>query len=280
MTNARNYREAVRLVVVAAPLLSFLALAQQKKEFNYTVGPKAVISITNNCGSITVKPSGNRQVLITAGSQSDAIGFVGERHGKRIEFRADCNLPRTEHTDYTLLVPVDAFISLRSFDGAVHASGLRGDVILETMSASIVVTDIDHAHLHVRTLGGPVSLTAIGNSHVDVQSVRGDVHISKVSGSFLEVHSGTGRITYDGDPGTAGDYLLASQSGDLEVSIPATASVEIKTQSIKGDPDQEVRNPGAVSGVGHRNLLMKPGVVNASRFVLRSFSGNIRLKRP
>src|SRR5450755_1087553 len=47
--------------------------------------------------------------------------------------------------------------------------------------------------------------------------------------------TGSGRITYEGDPGSAGEYLLASQSGDLEVSIPASALVEIRSRSINGE---------------------------------------------
>jgi len=198
----------------------------------------------------------------------------------RVELRADCSRPRNGLVEYTVLVPADAFVSLRSSDGAVHAQGLHGDVILETMNASVEVTDIADAHLHVKTLSGPVALTEIRDSHLDVHSVRGDVNIHNVRESFLEVRSGKGRITYGGDPGTTGEYLLTSHSGDLEVSIPASASVEIKAHSMKGESDQGFASVGGVHAMGQRNLLLKPGTVNASRFVLRSFSGKIRLKRP
>lgn len=280
MIRAPNRHQAATLVVAVAPLLSLLVLAQEKKDFSYTVGPRAVISIMNNCGSILVKPSGNRQVLVTTVSHSHGTTFVNEQHGKRIELRADCSPPRAGLADYTLLIPADSFVSLRSFSGNVHLQGLRGDVIMETMSGSIEASEIADAYVHVKTLSGPVNLNGIRDSHLDVHSVRGDVNIQNVRQSFLEVRSGNGRITYEGDPGTAGEYLLMSHSGDLEVSIPASASVEIKTQSMKGDSDQKRPNPGAASEVGHWNLLVKPGTVNASRFVLRSFSGKIRLKRP
>ena len=66
--------------------------------------------------------------------------------------------------DYTVLVPIDAFVSLRSSDGTIRAQGLRGDVILEAAAGSVEVTDIRDAHLHVRTLSGPISLTDIRGS--------------------------------------------------------------------------------------------------------------------
>ena len=40
-------------------------------------------------------------------------------------------------------------------------------------------------------------------------------------------------------PGRVGEYLLTSHSGDLDVSIPATAWVNIKARSVRGQSDPE-----------------------------------------
>jgi DUF4097 and DUF4098 domain-containing protein YvlB len=177
-------------------------------------------------------------------------------------------------------VPVDAFVSLRSSDGTLRAQGLRGDVILEAAAASVEVTDISDAHLHVKTLSGPITLTDIRNSHLDIHSVSGNVTIRNVTGPSVEVNSGSGRISYQGDPGSAGEYLFTSHSGDLDISIPASALVDIKARSIKGQPDPDFPIASGFSAAGTGNLLLKPGTVIGSRFDLRSFRGKIRLKRP
>ena len=267
-------------VVIVISLLALTAAAQEKKEFTYNVGPRAVVSITNNYGPITVKPSRNRQVVVETVSHSDAVGLVNEQHGDRIELRAISSRPGTDLVDYTVLVPVDAFVSLRSSDGTLRAQGLRGDVILEAAAASVEVTDISDAHLHVKTLSGPITLTDIRNSHLDIHSVSGNVTIRNVTGPSVEVNSGSGRISYQGDPGSAGEYLFTSHSGDLDISIPASALVDIRARSIKGqsDPDFPIANGFSAAGTG--NLLLKPGTVTGSRFDLRSFRGKIRLKRP
>ena len=44
-------------LLVAISLLPVMAKAQEKQDLSYTVGPGAVISITNNYGPITVRPS-------------------------------------------------------------------------------------------------------------------------------------------------------------------------------------------------------------------------------
>jgi len=276
----RNVIEVQTRVVIVISLLALSAEAQDKKEFTYTVGPKAVVSITNNYGPITVKPSGSRQVLVEAVSHSDAVSLVNEQHGNRIELRSASTRSGTNQVDYTVLVPVDAFVSLRSSDGTLRAQGLRGDVILEAAAASVEVTDISDAHLHVRTLTGPITLTDIRNTHLDIHSISGDVKMRNVTGPSVEVNSGSGQISYDGDPGRMGEYLLTSHSGDLNISIPANAWVNIKAHSVQGqsDPDFPVANSFASGGTG--NLLLKPGMVTGSRFELRSFRGKIHLKRP
>jgi Putative adhesin len=280
MNNASNHPRISIALVAVFSLFGLLADAQEKKTVTYTVGPRAVISITNDYGPITVRPSANRQVVVATVSRSDAVSFVNEQHGNRIELRSMSSRQGAALVDYTVLVPSEAVISLRSFAGTLHAQGLRGDVILEAATGSIEVTDISHAHVHVKTLSGPISISAIRNCRLDVHSVNGTVALHDVTGSSVEVNSGGGRITYDGDPGTAGEYLLTSQSGDLEVSIPASASVEIKTHSLKGDSDQGFPNAGSVPAMDQRNLLLKPGIVGASRFVLHSFRGKIHVKRP
>jgi len=275
-----NVVEVPAQIAIVVSFLALTAAAQDKKEFIYNVGPQAVVSITNNYGPITVKPSGSRQVVVETVSHSDAVGLVNEQHGDRIELRSNSSRQGTDLVDYTVLVPVDAFVSLRSSDGTLRAQGLRGDVILEAAAASVEVTDVSDAHLHVKTLSGPITLTDIHNSHLDIHSVSGNVTIRNVTGPSVEVNSGSGRISYQGDPGSAGEYMLTSHSGDLEVSIPASALVDIKARSIKGQSDPEFPMASGFSAPGAQNLLLKPGMTIGSRFELRSFRGKIRLQRP
>jgi hypothetical protein len=280
MSLRRNLVEVPAGVVIVVSLLALTAAGQERKEVTYTVGPSAVVSITNNYGPITVKPSGNRQVVIETVSHSDAVSLVNEQHGDRIELRSMSTRQGTNLVDYTVLVPADAFVSLRSSDGTLRVQGLRGDVLLEAAAASVEVTDISDAHLHIRTLTGPISLTDIRDSHLDIHSVSGNVNLRNVRGPSIEVNSGSGRISYEGDPGPGGEYLLTSHSGDLDVSIPANAFVNIKARSIKGQSDPDFPIANGFSSTSSGNTLFKPGKILGSRFELRSFRGKITLKRP
>jgi hypothetical protein len=280
MTRAIRRPTLSIVLLGAVPLFSLMAASQQTKLVRYAVGPKPLICITNDYGAITVRPSGSNQIVVSTVSYSDAISFVSEQHGNRIELRALSAQGGSNLGEYTVLVPSDSIVTLRSLDGRLRAEGLRGDVILEAATAAAEVTEITDAHVHVKTLSGPVSLTEIRDSHLDIHSMSGDITIHNVTASFVEVTSGSGRITYNGDPGSAGYYRLTSHTGDLDVSIPASASVEIKARSLKGETDQPSSNVDAVPPMDQTKLFVKPGMVGASRIVLHSFKGKIRLKRP
>jgi DUF4097 and DUF4098 domain-containing protein YvlB len=280
MTNPGNHSRLSTLVVVVFPVLSLLASAQNKKEFSYTVGSHAVISITNNYGPITIKPSRNSQVVITTVSYSKAVSFENEQHGNRVELRSLSPQEGSGLVDYTVLVPSDALVSVRSSTGAIYAQGLGGDLVLQAETATVEVSDVGDAHLHVNTLGGSITLANIRNSHLDIRSVGGDVTLHNVTGSSAEVNSAHGRINYDGNPGPTGEFRLMSHSGDIYVSIPASASVEIRSHSVNGKSDQYPPKRDSVSARDPGNLFLKSTTTDASRFVLRSFKGNIRVSRP
>src|SRR4029077_20937957 len=267
-------------LLTAVPILSVMLASQETKMVRYVVGPKPLISITNDYGAITVSPSGNNQVVVSTVSHSDAIRFVNERHGDRVELRAESDRRGTSLAEYTVLVPNDSIVTLRSLDGSLRAEGLRGDVILEAATAHVEVTAITGAHVHIKTLSGPVTLTDIRDSHLDIHSVSGNIDIHNVTGAFVEVSSDSGRITYEGDPGPVGYYRLTSHTGDLDVSIPASASVDIKTRSLTAKSDRRASNSNGVEPIGQKKSFVKPGMGSASRIVLRSFKGKIHLRRP
>jgi DUF4097 and DUF4098 domain-containing protein YvlB len=280
MTNARNHSRLSTLLVVIFPILSLLASAQDRKELSYTVGPQAVISITNQYGPITIRPSRNRQVVVTTVSYSEAVSFENEQRGNRIQLRSISPHEGSGLVAYTVLVPGDALVSVRSSNGTIDAQGLRGDLILQAETATVEVSDVSDAHLHVNTLSGPINLMDIRNSHLDVRSISGDVRLHNVTGSSAEVNSAHGRINYDGDPGPAGEFRLMSHSGDLYISIPTNASVEISSHSVNGESDEYLPKRDGASARSSGNRFLKPTLTNASRFVLRSFKGSIHVSRP
>ena len=120
----------------------------------------------------------------------------------------------------------------------------------------------------------------IRHSRLYVDSITGNINVHNVTESLIEAHSGTGRITYDGDPGNSGEYKLTSHSGDLDVSIPADAIVQINAHSIADGSNQPARSDTSLGGSNESRFMKPDPIRGGSRFVLRSFRGKIHVKRP
>jgi len=259
-------------------VLAASAGAQEKKETVFKVAPRPIVSITNNFGPVTVTGSGDDQVVVTSESRAASVKFENEQHGNRIQLRALSPTPGDNLAEYIVVVPADAWVTVRSSGAAARAEKLRGDVYIEAVTGPVTVSDMRDAHIHLRSLDAPITLTQIRSSQVDVNSLSGDVILREVTGSLTSVHVGGGRILFEGDPGTNGDYDLTSNTGDLEVSIPARVAVDIKPRSLRGELSGEgLEGP---AGVGVQNFTARSRFSAASVFVLRSFRGKIHVKRP
>jgi len=281
-------KRTAKLVAIALIVVGTL-IAESKKEYRFTVGPKAGVSVVNPYGSISVRPSTNNTVVVNAVLHSDKVEVDNSQNGNRVDIQshllagADAESGRV---DYEVLVPADASITLHSSTGSLRAEKLHGDVSLEGPGATIDIRDVSDAHVHVKTMNGAVNLYNIKNGHVEVDSLSGDVTLNGVNGPMVQVVSTSGRINYIGDFGNSGEYRLTSHTGDIEAMIPEWTSADVSARSVKG----EVHDDIPLQPKEHNWFPVDKGrafagtmgrVAMSSTVVLRSFSGKIHLrKRP
>jgi DUF4097 and DUF4098 domain-containing protein YvlB len=260
------------------------ATAETRKEYRFKVHHRASVSIANPYGPISVKPSGGKQVLVTAILHSDKVEIDHSHRGNRVSVVSHL-LPGADATtgrvDYEVLVPADTNLTLRSATGPLHAEKLTGDVMLEGNTADVDVRDLSNGHVHIKTLNGPVTLTNITDGHVEITSVSGEVALNSVSGPLVHVNSNSGRIIYDGDFGGGGEYSLMTHTGDIEATAPAYASIDVVASSTQG----KVVNDFPLEPT-HTSFAAKAGSAfagtmgkAASSVKLLSFSGKIHLKK-
>jgi DUF4097 and DUF4098 domain-containing protein YvlB len=277
-------RRTVKLIIIGTMVAGTL-VAESRKEYHFNVGPKAGVSVNNPYGSISVKPSANNTVSISAVLHSDKVEVDNSQTGNRVDIQSHL-LPgataESGRVDYELLVPADASVTLRSSTGPLRAEKLHGDVSLEGSGAMVDVRDISDAHVHVKTMSGIVTLYNIHNGHVEVDSLSGDVTLNGVTGQLVQVISTSGRINYIGDFGSSGEYRLTSHSGDIEATVPESTSADVSARSVRG----EVQDDIPLQPKAHTWLPIKQGSAfvgtmgkAASSVVLRSFSGKIHLKK-
>ena len=277
-------RSTIASLVVTACLATG-ALAQTRKEFRFTVGPKANIAVDNEYGAITVKPGSGNQVVVVALIHSDKVEVDNSHEGNRLEIEshllkgADAASGRI---DYELTVPPNVPLSLRSTSGPISAERLQSDLTVEGADAEVNVRSVSHCHVHVRTMRGNVTLTDVHDGHVEINSISGDVHLNSVVGPYIQVESGTGKVFYDGNFGSSGTYTFTTHTGDIEALIAQDASADFSARSIKGfvksdvplKPKDHSRFPTELG----RSFFGTVGKA-ASEVVLKSISGTIRLKQ-
>jgi len=280
-----DYRQcATRTTLIVMLVTATVVVCQTRKEFRYTVGPHASVSVVNQYGPITVTPAPGNQVVVTAVLHSDKVEIDQSQSANRVELISHLLPGSTSDSgrvDYEVLVPPDASVSLHSSTGPLRAEKLHGDVTLEGATANVDVHDISNAHVHVKTLDGPVILSNISDGHVEITSISGNVTLDEVSGPLVQVSSNSGKILYTGDFGSGGEYSLMSHTGDIDANVASYASFDVIARSIKGRVENDF-----LLGPKHTPFAIKAGsafagTLNkaASSVKLSSFSGKIHLRK-
>ncbi len=270
-------------LVVATCLVS-AAIAESRKEFRFTVGPKPNISVETVYGAITVKPGSPRQVIVVAVIQSDKANVDHSQNGSRVEIESHL-LPGADRqsgrVDYELTVPEDANVSMHSSTGPLTAERLRGDLTMEGAEAPVDVRNVSDGHLQIKTMGGPIRITDAQSSHVEITSISGEIRLKSVSGPVVQVNSGSGKIFFDGDFGSGGTYTLTTSTGDIEALVPPGTSADFRAHSAHGKAENEFSlktSPSSAAPPAGNSFVTRVGKA-ASKVVFRSLGGKIRLKQ-
>lgn len=279
--------KTMKLALPAAALLVLLAgvaSADSRKEFKYNVASGGTVTITNPNGPVSVKGGSGRQVVITATTHSDKVEVESNQYGNRIDVRTRMQQRLTGNdarVDYEVTVPQDAGITIHADNGAVTVEKMHGDVTAEGDSAQIEVRDVSGAHVHARTLAGPITLRNIANGHIELSTVSGEIKMSNVSGTKLSANSTRGNISYDGSFGEDGSYSLINNSGDITVSLPADASVDVTARSVSGSVQDDFKLQQKQHSLfpNSARTLVGTSASAGSSVDLRTFSGRIRVKK-
>ncbi len=282
-----DVRSTRRGTWTAATLLLFAAsafAAGHKTEFRYNVGPAATVSINNRFGAVTVRPASGNQVIVVATTTSDKVEPQSSQNGNRVEVRTRFHGAASDsdaRVDYLAQVPPGASLSVRAATGPVEIQGIRGDLSIQSESGPITVSDANDAHLQVYTVDAPVTLNNFSGTYVYVTSVGGAVSLNRVSGPRVTISTSNGAIRYAGDFGGNGSYSLGSHSGNLDVLVPASASVDLDARSLSGRVDCDLplqsssNSPAPTAG----HALKGQAGGGASAVHLSSFTGNISIKK-
>lgn len=276
-----------RAILPAALALSVaVAAAAETQEFKFNAAPNSTVTINNGVGSVRVSASRGTQVTVRATRHSDQVEIDTQQADSRVDVRthylADGLSAEQKTVEYVVQLPRNLHVTVHSNSGPVVIEQVGGDVTVESERGPVEVRSVSNAHVHVRNIDGTTTLVDIREGHVEIDSVSGDVHLESVSGPQVSVSTNGGHISYDGDFGNGGRYQLTTNSGNIDVLLPAKASLEILAHSVRGKVEnafpfrQKSHSPSA-STRGSAFAGTSNG--GSSAVELRSLSGTIRVKQ-
>jgi DUF4097 and DUF4098 domain-containing protein YvlB len=226
---------------------------------------------------------------------------IDERNGN-VEVRTD--YPRRNWSggvDYTVTLPRDANVVLRSISGDIRVSSINGELRAETTSGDLSASAVRRIR-QAKTIsgdveiidsdgdevtGGSVSGTLVARNvkvrTVDLQSVSGDLRLTDVESERAFVRSVSGNVEFSGRLSREGRYEFQSHSGDVRVSPLGSPGFSLEASTFSGDlrSDYPLTLQGNQSnsfatrrnGRGIRGSFGSGGPMLS----LQSFSGNITI---
>lgn len=280
------------LLLTAASLGICLCVAQaadSRKEARIDIAPGGTVNIVNGGGSVALHSGAGNQLLVsyTVHSAKVEVDQNASANKQRVELLTHAlpgEKPTTDEAkvDYDVTVPAGISVNVSTTSAPITAEGISSEIGLSSETGQITVHNIAKSHVHVRSMTAPVSLQDVTMSRVDIQSTGGTVQLKNVNGQRVAVGTTSGNIDYEGDCSGGGNYILTTHNGAIDVTLPATASVDLTARSTTGT----VENAFPLEQKTHNSFVPQQGRSFAgtsnsgsSSVELQSFSGKIRVKK-
>lgn len=281
----RSIRNWAVWLTGATVVATVISVAETHKDFHYALSPGSSVYVTNQNGTITVHAASGRQVQVSAVQKSDKVEIDAKQTGNRVTLRTHM-LQKVSgddaRVDYDIALPPDAGLNIDSESGAVKIENLQGNITVDSDAGDVTIANVSNGTIQVQTVNAGITLNNVKNSRVSLTTTGGAVKLTAVTGPKVSAETTNGAISYEGDFAGGGAYTLTNHSGDIDVRVPADASLDLTARSVKGS----VTNDFPFQKPQHTTFQLTEGRSfagtsnsGASSVELRSFSGKIRVAK-
>ena len=223
--------------------------------FNLAPGMQPTLIVTNNSGFVHVHAGAGNTMTVTATKVGDSFGASPDdfkvrytQHGDTITIQVNndsihpFDFSTTSQADLDVTVPTRSDLQLETDSGDITANGIYGKMTLTSNDGSLQATE---------------------------DSLK--------SGSRLTTDSGS--ITMRGSIGATGNYMFQSNSGTIDVTLPASTSFHARLVSNSGGITNEFPIANAhQSGVDDRTIIGDVGISPQATLSIQSDSGTLHLR--
>ena len=313
-------RLLVAVVLAAAVSLPAAAQTDVTERFSKTahLDSNGTLDLANIAGNIVITTGAGRDVTIEAikrvqrPNQNVArallqmIDIQVVEQANRVEVRTVFPRPRNfpGSVDFTIAVPEDANVTVKTLSGNVRATNIKGELRAETLSGNVVtaaarkleavkcisgdIEIIDAAAddlVTASTASGNITVRGLKARAIQLGSVTGNIRVDDSQTDRMDVKAVNGNIDYVGDLAKNGRYQFVSHSGDIRLVLSGTDRIRAAGEQFQRDrPIDFLINRRAAGGEGQPNVqgprMIRGAVGDASAMLgLRAFSGNISITR-
>jgi DUF4097 and DUF4098 domain-containing protein YvlB len=242
--------------------------------------PGATVEVFLTSGDVRVRGTDEAHLVIRTRdgrSLDDAVtieaapGLVRIRDAAA-EFRlGPIRLPSRRSGDLDLEVPRGMTLAVRTLSGDLDATGIRGASRWTTASGDVQLV-IETGPVAIETMSGDVVLMGEGSLAVTARTVSGDLRLTAPLLDGLDLASTSGDVRVEGDLRPGAKHVIASVSGDVDLSTGSP--VRIETRTIAGDV--RVTGPHRTEGGrGRRTVVVGAG---STPVEIRTTSGDISVQ--
>ncbi len=278
------------------------------------IGRTGALDLQNVAGDISVTGGGGDDVKIEAvkrvrhPNEAEAKALLSEimievaDRGGRVEVRAE--YPRRRNwsggVDFTVSVPRDASVALRSVSGTIKVTNINGELRAETVSGDIItmtakklrvaktvsgdveISESEADELSMGSVSGDVIVNRLKGNGLDAQSVSGDLRLTDVEIDHASIRSVSGDVDYAGRLARNGRYQFQSHSGDIRVTPADARGFAIEASTFSGDVRSDyaltLQTAPGNSFTPGRNRSVRGSFGDAgATLTLQSFSGDIAI---
>jgi DUF4097 and DUF4098 domain-containing protein YvlB len=283
------------------------------------IGRAGAFDLSNVSGDIVVTGNGGDEVRIEAIKRTrhrDEAAGRARLQEIRIDVREQGNRVdvKTEYTregrdvpvavEYTVIIPQDASVRLKSVSGDVRVTNIRGELSTQSVSGDVTATaarklrtiasvsgDVfitdaqSEGQVSATTVSGDLRIRDLKAGGIDTNTVSGDVTLDGCDCGRASVQTVSGDVQYTGSLARDGRYELQSHSGDILLAV-ATSGFDVEANTFSGDvrSDYPVTLTGNLPVTGdlrrRRSATIRGSFGDAGAILsLRSFSGDIAITK-
>ena len=237
-----------RNVTAAVTVFALISLAAQAEEWRktYTTSGKPSVRIETNDAGVEVRGSDGNQVEAVVTTRGYKIGpndvrITEHQNGDAIEVDVErahhvcfgiCN----QNVEIAVRVPHTSNLRVRTGDGHIKVTDVKGDSELDTSDGSITVDGGD-GNLNADTHDGRIRV--VGRyDRLDLHTGDGSIEAEATAGSKMSsswsVRTGDGHIQLRLPPDFTADLDAHTGDGHVTVDFPVTVSGDLRQNTVRG----------------------------------------------